>query len=174
MLKSLFAAVILAGTATPALAVQLTLDGGWYDDLVVQPGGNAESAPFTFALAGSAILRLTDANLAGDVFTASDAGAGIAVTSTFASDGAAIPDYLTVAWDNLAYSRFSLRLGPGLYSFDVTSQCASGCPAGFGIRLDSAPSVGPGVPEPASWALLVAGFGLTGAVLRRRRVAIPA
>ena len=26
-----------------------------------------------------------------------------------------------------------------------------------------------GVPEPASWALLIAGFGLTGAVLRRRR-----
>ena len=26
------------------------------------------------------------------------------------------------------------------------------------------------VPEPASWALLIVGFGLTGAVLRRRRV----
>jgi hypothetical protein len=26
------------------------------------------------------------------------------------------------------------------------------------------------VPEPASWAMLIAGFGLTGAVLRRRRV----
>ncbi len=32
----------------------------------------------------------------------------------------------------------------------------------------------PAVPEPASWALLIAGFGLTGAVLRRRRAAIPA
>lgn len=26
----------------------------------------------------------------------------------------------------------------------------------------------PGVPEPASWALMIAGFGLTGAMLRRR------
>lgn len=37
--------------------------------------------------------------------------------------------------------------------------------------------VGPvaGVPEPASWAMLIAGFGLTGAVMRRRRfTAIPA
>lgn len=29
----------------------------------------------------------------------------------------------------------------------------------------------PGVPEPASWLLLMAGFGLTGAVLRRRQAA---
>ncbi len=35
---------------------------------------------------------------------------------------------------------------------------------------------GPGdinvVPEPASWAMLIAGFGLTGAVMRRRRAAL--
>jgi hypothetical protein len=30
----------------------------------------------------------------------------------------------------------------------------------------------PGVPEPASWAMLIAGFGLTGAVMRRRRVVV--
>lgn len=30
-------------------------------------------------------------------------------------------------------------------------------------------SILPGVPEPASWAMLIAGFGLTGAAMRRRR-----
>jgi hypothetical protein len=30
------------------------------------------------------------------------------------------------------------------------------------------------VPEPANWAMLIAGFGLTGAVMRRRRMAIAA
>ena len=30
------------------------------------------------------------------------------------------------------------------------------------------------VPEPASWAMLIAGFGLTGAMLRRRRHAVAA
>jgi len=38
----------------------------------------------------------------------------------------------------------------------------------------ASPCVGPGVPEPASWALFIAGFGLTGAALRasgRRQMA---
>jgi hypothetical protein len=35
------------------------------------------------------------------------------------------------------------------------------------------PPVG-GVPEPASWALLVAGFGIVGGVARRRRMAVVA
>jgi len=30
----------------------------------------------------------------------------------------------------------------------------------------------PGVPEPATWAMMIAGFGLTGAALRRRRHAV--
>jgi hypothetical protein len=30
------------------------------------------------------------------------------------------------------------------------------------------------VPEPASWALMIVGFGLTGAAMRRRRVAVAA
>lgn len=33
-------------------------------------------------------------------------------------------------------------------------------------------TIGNAVPEPSSWAMLIAGFGLTGAAMRRRRVAI--
>jgi len=32
----------------------------------------------------------------------------------------------------------------------------------------------PGVPEPASWALMIGGFGMSGAMLRRRRLATAA
>jgi hypothetical protein len=45
-----------------------------------------------------------------------------------------------------------------LYSFAVT---------GADVALFDASLLG--VPEPASWAMLIAGFGLTGAAMRRRR-----
>jgi hypothetical protein len=35
-------------------------------------------------------------------------------------------------------------------------------------------SIGPGVPEPASWAMLIAGFGMVGAARRRRGRAVAA
>ena len=35
-------------------------------------------------------------------------------------------------------------------------------------------SSGAGVPEPATWALMILGFGATGGALRRRRLAVPA
>lgn len=38
------------------------------------------------------------------------------------------------------------------------------------VRLDATP-LAAGVPEPSTWAMMIAGFGLTGALLRRRRVA---
>jgi PEP-CTERM motif len=45
---------------------------------------------------------------------------------------------------------------------------------GFGVvTLATAPAVG-AVPEPASWAMLIAGFGIAGAAMRRRRVAVAA
>ena len=40
--------------------------------------------------------------------------------------------------------------------------------SGLTVTADALPSVG-GVPEPSSWALLVAGFGLVGVSLRRRK-----
>ncbi len=44
-----------------------------------------------------------------------------------------------------------------------------------GTFLSAAPSVGPpGVPEPASWALMISGFGLVGAAMRRRRTMVAA
>ena len=61
----------------------------------------------------------------------------------------------------------------------------SGNPSAIGLRLEGIEIGDPrtgvtligsaaAVPEPASWALMIAGFGLTGAAMRRRRVALTA
>lgn len=54
--------------------------------------------------------------------------------------------------------------GPGI-SYVVFS----GADAQYGIDDLTYTISGTAVPEPASWAMLIAGFGLTGAALRRRR-----
>jgi len=65
--------------------------------------------------------------------------------------------------------------GFGLYSLSFTPGQAGTLQIRFGST--SADNIGPiidnivvsQVPEPASWAMLIAGFGLTGAAMRRRR-----
>ena len=47
-------------------------------------------------------------------------------------------------------------------------------PAISGSFTFSSPSMVGGVPEPASWAMLIAGFGMTGAVMRRRKTVVAA
>lgn len=44
-----------------------------------------------------------------------------------------------------------------------------GSPASFGDASFTGTLNAPGVPEPASWAMLVGGFGLVGGIARRRR-----
>lgn len=40
------------------------------------------------------------------------------------------------------------------------------------LAFESVLAVGPGVPEPATWAMMIAGFGLAGAAMRRRATTI--
>lgn len=50
----------------------------------------------------------------------------------------------------------------------------SASPGGIGGTGGAGGTTGSGAPEPAAWALMIAGFGLTGAALRRRRTPVAA
>lgn len=53
---------------------------------------------------------------------------------------------------------FTVGADPVLFTWDSATHV---------LRVDNI-SVGDGIPEPSAWTLLIAGFGLTGAALRRR------
>ena len=73
---------------------------------------------------------------------------------------------------------FSLIYAPGtssitLSNFVIRWQSLPNGGSGIGTAGDPYDPVDPfgGIPEPSSWAMLIAGFGLVGAVARRRKVA---
>ena len=170
MIKRSMITAILLLAAMPAEATTLLLDTGWQGDQTGAVGAPSNNSPWTFTIANSAYFRVTDAFVVGDIYQVTDSSSTILGTTTFTTDGAIVPGYFGTSWSDTSYSRLSLLLTPGSYALAVSGNCAGGCPAGLAVRLDSLPMSGT-VPEPASWALLIAGFGLTGAALRRRRFA---
>jgi len=65
----------------------------------------------------------------------------------------------TMYWDGLVFD-------------DATRNVVLTSSSGFDYRYSAAPTPpGDAVPEPATWALMITGFGLAGSALRRRRLA---
>ena len=56
--------------------------------------------------------------------------------------------------------------------FGFARACGAGC--NFTTRISGPGMIAANVPEPATWAMLIVGFGLVGAVARRRKGAIAA
>jgi len=152
----------------------------------------AGAATYTFDLTSSG------GNGSGTIITATDASAGASLVTALQGtfDGGAIallapgtyPIYTNnpaLANDNL-FSAATPYFTTGGLSFSANGLnynlyrnaggvrfCNSreGTCALFETVAFSASSVD-AVPEPATWAMLLAGFGLSGAVLRRRRTAV--
>lgn len=73
------------------------------------------------------------------------------------------------SWSNFG-ANSGFVAGTNTLAFNVTNfGQVSGNPSG--LRVEFVQSNAAVVPEPANWAMLIAGFGLVGAAARRRRLA---
>jgi hypothetical protein len=153
--------------AMPVSATTLTIGSGWQADVISAPGAPTSKSAWTFTVATHAILSIVDGYIPDDVYTLS--GDFLGTTSFYEGSASAVQatGSYGYAWTDSSYSKIALWVAPGTYSFSITGNGAGGTPSGLGVRLDVA-----AVPEPASWVMMVAAFGIVGATLRRRRAIV--
>lgn len=106
--------------------------------------------------------------------------AGWAADVTFVSCGSGCGNYLNNYYNSPSPGTLATDIGPGqsssLFTFSAppaSTYTIDLIDANGDVMTVSGPALPPGVPEPTGWALMIAGFGLAGAALRRRRRLTP-
>ncbi len=174
---------LLIGAAASALAIAsfagighattvLVADTGWQNGDVTARNKDVVGGPIVFTVgAGQTdVFSLTDAFLPGDHFKVTINGSTSAFSSltlyptSFPNNTGPFAAFYAPAWQDPQYEHLQLTFGAGSYSLKIVDLTtgAQFYPAGFGYRLDS------GVPEPATWALMLGGIGMIGFAARRR------
>jgi hypothetical protein len=137
------AALILGVTGTASAATAISVGDGWHTFTWV--GGNgagAQQDPFTFFSPGFAIVTVTDAFCAGDVFSLTDFGRRLGSTSSVRVDqsctspsandpGSAMMDR------SYSHSQGNYILGPGPHAIEITAAVSPFGSGGAFIRVDS-------------------------------------
>lgn len=144
-------------------STQNRVDDRAFDDLALT-AGFASGAP-GFTMDETVATRFDTATAPFSIgardFIFGFAGASQLDTNNTTSGANGGPDFLfrAVLDSNLdlIFARGTVRRGSNVWTFDTENGVGS---ASFAIAQ---------VPEPASWAMLISGFGLTGAIMRRRR-----
>lgn len=177
-----------AAFSAPAAATDFSLstDGTWHeftvDNQIATSLGThwidfVDGSPLTFAFTIDAgdtgTLSVVDSGFAGDTFSITNNGTAFGQTSSVASGGVSggIADTFDDAFSNAAYSRGVFTLGAGSYRISgglaqsVTDSAGAALNATNGaVRL----SLVSAVPEPSTYALLLAGLSAVGFVAGRR------
>ena len=158
----------LAAMSAPAGATVITAGSGWQFDLIQNTNAPSTASPWEFTVASgqTADFRVTDAGTPGDLLYLFNHGGAMVASSSFfagAALGGTVGDPTGEAdWEGGRFSKIDYKVGPGSYSLDIYGDCAEGCPGAIYVRLDDPP----GVPEPASWAMLIGGMAAVGGMLR--------
>lgn len=189
-------AAALAGWALPASAVTLVDTGDQAQSFggTVLSGGQVLAGGFTVGSAYeitsiSAFIGSFDQLPLQMFLYANDHGAPGALlhSARFSSVG----NGLMGSWQGLSDLDWAVTAGTYFIGFEddtglsaVPANAANPLPAyfvsrssggwssvpgvNFGVRINADAPAAPAVPEPASWSLMIAGFGLLGGALRRR------
>lgn len=159
---SVFAALAVATAAMPASAAVIdlsTLIGTWHiQNQVMNPGDFYDDS---YIATSAIILKFTDFYVWGDEYEifVNGVSAGLALAPMPPAPDNPDPES---AFTSGLFTHGTLTLAAG----DTVAFTAYTIPAGYGdgtIAVSAAL-----VPEPATWGLMIAGFGLVGAAVRRR------
>jgi hypothetical protein len=178
---AVLAMTLVAASASQAATVYDLIDQGLLNANGTEDfGANIDSTgvfdhTFSFTTAGGdndasgSVITIRSGNGAKDLdFTAIDLD-GVAFVPNFGAPGHE---------PNESWSLFTSLLGPGAHAIHVHGNVfATGTginAASYGGTLNLTPAgggggEGGGVPEPASWAMMILGFGGVGALMRRRK-----
>ena len=159
--KLLIAAVFAAASVPASASTALALGSGWQGDTLNVVGQPTTGSSWTFTVASGAHFSVVDCCRPGDTYTLSGGTTG--ATTFYAGSGVqADGSFFGNYWPDASFSKIDKYLGAGTYAISITGDGFGGLPAGLAVRLDST------VPEPATWVMALAGFGLVGFALRRR------
>ena len=149
---------------------------GWIDNANTNSAGFGSPLSFTFTLTAAQVGTLTvvDAGFAGDTYQVTNLGSVLGMTSTVAP--ATYPNVTNAgidfdaAYANPAFSHSVFTLGAGTYSISgalaQSVVAADGSPLNASVGAVSL-TVAP-IPEPSTYAMLLAGLGFVGLLARRR------
>jgi hypothetical protein len=185
--------IALALPAGAAKAATLAFSGTRTN---VSPGGSPDGRcgpALTISFAPESFVASGTSNLGNFSYTASHCIAGPppgpyydglftwdfgadTLTGTYTGTLAALGPGLFGVTESILFSggtgRFAGASGNALFTGEVSFGQFNGLPASFGSGSFDGSLTAPGIPEPASWAMMIAGFGIAGAVQRRRRAAL--